>query len=118
MNPFKILQIRKEINEAKASPELFTKQKSQGFLYSFFIAPLLIAFIVCALFFIIGYTDIFGFQIGFFKFLFWAVLVVGIFIFSIMRKIIRFISKKVSKQTKNFVDAVGHESKDINDNNL
>jgi uncharacterized Tic20 family protein len=106
MNPFKILQIRKNIKEARSNPGQFAGEQAGELLWGILVIPIIIVALVLGLFFIVGYTDVFGFQLGFFKFLFWVALIVSFSVFSILRRIIKVASKITTKQTRRVVDAV------------
>ncbi|MCC7436346.1 hypothetical protein IT402_00500 [Candidatus Nomurabacteria bacterium] len=112
MNPFKLLQIRKNINEARENPSVFAGEQAKGFLWGLFLLPVIVCFLVVGIFFIIGYTELFGFQAGFFKFLFWVSLVVSFIVLSLLRMIVRTISKNTSNQTKKVIDAIVVEKGD------
>ncbi len=106
MNPFKLLQIRKNIKEARTNPGNFAGGQATELLWGILIIPIVIVVVVLGLFFIIGYTDVFGFQLGFFKFLFWVALIVSVTIFSVLRKVIKVASRIATKGTRRVVDAV------------
>lgn len=106
MNPFKILQIRKNIKEARENPSTFAGGQTKDFLWGIFLLPLVICILVLGLFFVLGYTELFGSHLGFFKFLFWVALIVSFLIFSLFRRIIGVASKIATKQTRRVVEAV------------
>lgn len=106
MNPFKILHIRKMVKEARTNPSGLAGEQVREVLWGIVMVPLVISIIIVALFYIAGYTDLFGFQLGFFKFLFWVAGIVGFVIFSTLRKIIRSIGRGASQGTKRVIDAV------------
>ncbi len=106
MNPFKILQIRKNIKDARANPSKFAGEQAGEMLRGIMIIPIIISVLGLGLFFIMGYTHIFGFQLGFFKLLFWLGLIVGFIFFSLVRRIIRATSRVTSNQTRRVIDAV------------
>ena len=110
MNPFKIFKIRKLVKDARENPSALAGEQVREVLWGIFIIPIIVCFLVVALFFFIGYTDILGFQIGFFKFLFWVSLVVGFTIFSVIRKIIKSVGRGASIGAKKVIDTVGQES--------
>ncbi len=112
MNPFKILHFRKMVNEARSNPSGLAGEQVREVLWGIVMIPLVIAILIVGVFFIIGYTDILGFQFGFFKFLFWVALIVGATIFSLIRKIIFSIGRGASRGTKRVIDAVVVEGKD------
>jgi uncharacterized Tic20 family protein len=112
MNPFKILHFRKMFKEARSNPSGLAGEQVREILWGIVTIPLVLAVIIVALFFIIGYTDLFGFQFGFFKLLFWIALVVGFTIFSLIRKIIFSIGRGASRGTKRVIDAVVSETKE------
>lgn len=114
MNPFKILHFRKMVNEARSNPSGLAGEQVREVLWGIVMIPLVLAFIIVGLFFIIGYTDVFGFQLGFFKFLFWVALIVGVSVFSLIRKIIFSIGRGASRGTKRVIDAVVVEDKELN----
>lgn len=106
MNPFKILQIRKNIKEARANPSGFVGGQAKEFIWGILTVPIVMVIVVLLLFFTIGYTDVFGFQWGFFKFLFWVGLVVSATAFVVVRKMVQIASKVATSSTKRVVDAV------------
>lgn len=112
MNPFKVLHIRKMVNEARANPSGLAGEQVREVLWGIVMIPLVISIVIIGLFFVIGYTDVLGFQLGFFKVLFWVALVVATAIFSVLRKIIVSIGRGASRATKSVVDAVASESRD------
>lgn len=112
MNPFKFLRFRKMIKEARSNPSGMAGEQVREVLWGIVMIPLVIAFVIVGLFFIIGYTDVFGFQLGFFKILFWVSLIVGTTIFSLIRKIIFSIGRGASRGAKRVIDAVVVEDKD------
>ncbi len=114
MNPFKILHFRKMVNEARSNPSGLAGEQVREVLWGIVMIPLVLAFIIVGLFFIIGYTDVFGFQLGFFKFLFWVALIVGVSVFSLIRKIIFSIGRGASRGAKKVLDAVVVEDKELN----
>lgn len=106
MNIFKILKIKKSIKDAQNDPNAFAKDQVRGILWGLVILPLLISTIVVILFFIIGYTELFGFQVGFFKFLFWISFAFILLIFSLIRRITRHVSKITFNQNRKIINAV------------
>ncbi len=106
MNPFQILQIRKNIKDARANPSGFAGEQAKEILWGILIIPIIICILILGLFFIIGYTEVLGFQLGFFKFLFWIALIVSFSVFSLLRRLIRATSRVASSQTRKVVDAV------------
>lgn len=110
MNPFKILQIRKNIRDARANPSGFAGEQAGEVLWGILMIPIIICALVVGVFFVIGYTDVLGFQLGFFKFLFWVALIVSFTIFSLLRRLIRAASRTVSSGSKRVIDAVVVES--------
>lgn len=112
MNPFKILHIRKMVNDARSNPSGLAGEQVREVLWGIVMIPLVISIIIVALFYIVGYTDLFGFQLGFFKFLFWVAGIVGFIIFSTLRKIIRSIGRGASTGTKKVIDTFAKESVD------
>jgi uncharacterized Tic20 family protein len=109
MNPFKILQIIKMVKEARANPAGFSGEQAREVLWGIFIIPIIICMLVLVAFFLAGYTDVLGFQVGFFKFLFWLALFVSFAIFSVIRRIISSLGKGASMATKKVVETVGQE---------
>jgi uncharacterized Tic20 family protein len=114
MNPFQILQIRKNIKDARANPSGFAGEQTKEILWGIMIIPIIICALVIILFFVIGYTDVLGFQLGFFKFLFWVALIVSFSIFSLLRRIIRATSRTVTSGSKRVIEAVVVESTEEN----
>lgn len=112
MNPFKILQIRKNIKDARENPSIFAGGQVKDFLWGVFVLPIIVCILILGIFFVIGFTDLFGFQIGFFKFLFWVALFMSFIFFSVIRRIIGSISKTTTKQTTKIIEAVVVEEKD------
>ncbi len=112
MNPFKILKIRKLVKDFKDSPSALAGGSAREVLWGILILPIVICLLGIILFFMIGYTNILGFQWGFFKFLFWVSLFVGLAIFSLIKRIIKSLGKGVSVATKKVIDATSKEIKD------
>ncbi len=106
MNPFKILHIRKMVRDARTNPSGLAGEQVREVLWGIVMIPLVISIIIISLFFIVGYTELFGFQLGFFKFLFWVALIVATAIFSVLRKIIGSIGRGAASGTKRVIDAV------------
>lgn len=109
MNPFKIFKIRKLVKEARENPGKLAGEEIRGVLWGLFIIPIVIAILGLVLFFLVGYTQVLGFQIGFFKFLFWLALFVGLTIFTVLRRIVRAVGTKAQVGTSHVVEVVGKE---------
>lgn len=112
MNPFKILQIRKNIKDARQNPSKFAGEQTKEVLWAVMIVPIVISLIGLILFFIMGYTELFGSQLGFFKFLFWLGFIVSFVFFLIIRRIISSVSSVSTSTTKRVIEAVVVESKE------
>lgn len=100
---FKIFKIRKSIKEIEESPSQFASSEVRDTLWGLILAPIIIIIIGVIIFFILGYTNLFGFHFGFFKFLFWLSLIVGLIIFSLSRTIINALGKKTMIHTKSIL---------------
>ncbi len=97
---FKIFQLKKTLREVRENPSAFAGGQMREFLWGVFILPLLIVGGILILFFIMGYTDVFGFHYGIFKILFWITIVVaGIFLL-MLRLSIRLLGKKTVGYTE------------------
>ena len=112
MNPFKILQIRKMVKEARENPSKLAGEQVREMLWGLLIVPIVVGVLVLGLFFIMGYTHLFGFTLGIFRFLFWLGLVPSLIAFLMFRKLIVSASKISVRQTERVVEAVGQEVKD------
>ena len=112
MNPFKILQIRKMVKEARENPSKLAGEQVREALWGLLIVPIVVGVLVLGLFFIMGYTHLFGFTLGIFRFLFWLGLVPTLVSFLMFRKLIVSASKITVTQTKKVVDAVAVETRD------
>ncbi|MES2930215.1 MAG: hypothetical protein V4665_00305 [Patescibacteria group bacterium] len=108
---FKFFHVKKMLNEARKNPSAFAGSEVHGTLWAIFLIPLVIIIGAIVLFFILGYTDLFGFHHGIFKFLFWLTLAVSTMLFLILRRIIRAISRVTARQTKNILHALGDKNK-------
>jgi uncharacterized Tic20 family protein len=106
MNPFKILHIRTMMRDARTNPSGLAGEQVREVLWGIIMIPLIFSIIIVALFYIVGYTDLFGFQLGFFKALFWVGLIVATVIFSVLRKIIKAIGRSAATGTKRVIEAV------------
>jgi len=103
---FKIFHIKKLVKEARENPSGLAGDEVSDVLWGIVLVPLIIAIIGIILFFIIGYTNLFGFQFGFFKFLFWLSLIVSFIIFSIIRRIVKSVSKSTVIHTKSVLKTI------------
>ncbi len=111
MNPFKILHIRKMIKEGRENPSRLAGEQTAEMMWGIVLVPIIICVLLLILFFIMGYTHLFGFSSGFFRFLFWFFLIPGIFVFGAIRKMIGLASRTTTTQAKKVVDAVATEVK-------
>lgn len=112
MNPFKLLHIRKMVRDVRGNPSGLAGEQVREVLWGIVMIPLVISIVIVAIFYIIGYTDLFGFQVGFFKVLFWVATIVGFIIFSTLRRLIRGIGRGASTGTKKVIDTFAKESSD------
>lgn len=110
MNPFKILQIRKMVKDARENPSKLAGEQVGEALWGLLIVPMIFGIIVLGLFFIMGYTHLFGFTLGIFRFLFWLGLVPSLITFLMFRKLIISASKISVSGTKRVVDAVAEDT--------
>ncbi len=97
------------IKEARENPSALAGEQVREMLWAMVALPIIVGLVFVILFFIMGYTHLFGFQAGFFRFLFWVSCVVGFVFFSFIRKMISSIGRGAMKQTKAVVDAVASE---------
>ena len=107
---FQIFHIKRIINDAKENPSGLAGNEAKDVLWGIVLIPLIIAILGIILFFIIGYTHLLGFQFGFFKFLFWLSLIVGYIIFSVIRRIIKSVSKSTTIHTKSVLKTFNLEN--------
>lgn len=112
MNPFKILQIRKMVKEAKENPSKLAGEQVREALWGLLILPIISGVVILGLFFIMGYTHLFGFTLGIFRFLFWLGLIPSLLTFLMFRKLIVSASRMSASQTKRVVDAVATDTTD------
>lgn len=103
---FKILHIKKLVKEARENPSALAGNEVGDALWGIVLIPLIIGIIGIILFFIMGYTSLFGFQFGFFKFLFWLSLIIGFIIFSIIRRLVKSVSKSTIIHTKSVLKTI------------
>ncbi len=97
---FKIFKIRKMVKEVSEDPGNLAKEEIGDFLKGMVLLPFVIAILGIILFFLAGYTDVFGKEIGFFKFLFWLALSVSFGIFFIVRMFIRILSRATEETVR------------------
>lgn len=109
---FKIFHIKNLIKEARANPGAVAGSEVRDVLWGIVLIPIVIATLGIILFFLIGYTHIFGFQLGFFKFLFWLSLIVSFVIFSVIRRIVKSVGRSATIHTKNVVKALNLENEE------
>lgn len=100
---FEIFHINKIVKGIKENPGKLAGEEISDVLWGIVIIPLIIGGLGIILFFILGYTNLFGFHFWFFKFLFWMSLIIGIIIFSIIRKIFQSVSKKTMIHTESVI---------------
>ncbi len=106
---FKIFHIKKLVKEARENPSNLAGSEVSDVLWGIVLIPIIIATIGIIIFFIIGYTHWFGFQLGFFKFLFWLSLIVSLSIFSVVRKMVKSVSKSATIHTKSVIKTLNLE---------
>jgi uncharacterized membrane protein len=94
---FKIFQIRKDIKEGREAPASFAVDKGFEFFFGLLLIPLIIYLAVVTLLFLSGYTEVFGFESGLARLVFWLLAIPGA-IFSLMFYKIRKFIKKLSKR--------------------
>ncbi len=107
---FRVFQIRKYIREAKENPSALAGNEVGDTLWGIVLVPLVIGIIGIILFFIIGYTNLFGFHLGFFKFLFWLSLIIGLIVFSVIRSLIKSVSRSTTIHTKSIIKTLDLEN--------
>ncbi len=112
MNPFKILQVKKMIKEGREDPSKFAGGQVGEILWGLVIVPIIVGVVALGLFFIMGYTHLFGFQAGVFKFLFWIGLLPAIVVFLAVHKMIGGAGQGVSSGANKIIEAVARESSD------
>jgi heme exporter protein D len=100
---FKVFHIRKILKGVHENPSKLAGEEAGDALWDIVLIPLIILVGGIILFFILGYTNVFRFHLGFFKFLFWLSLIVSILIFSIIRRIIKSVSKTTTIHTENIL---------------
>ena len=94
---FKILQIKKDIKDARQNPASFGLGKGGELFLGIIIIPLIIYASVVVLLFLSGYTSTFGFESSLARVIFWILLVPGVassFLFFKIRKFLKGLSKK------------------------
>ncbi len=98
---FKLLRIRKTAKEIRQDTGGFVAGEVAETAIGILIIPGIVIVLFLALFFILGFTNLLGGPMGFFKFLFILGLVVSLGIVAILRPIIRLLKRG----TKRAVDA-------------
>lgn len=94
---FKIFQIRKDIREGREAPASFATSKGFELIFGLLLIPLIIYLSVVTLLFLSGYTEVFGFESGLARLVFWLLAIPGA-IFSLMFYKIRKFIKRLSKK--------------------
>jgi hypothetical protein len=107
---FKIFHIKRIIQEARENPSKLAGNEVGDILWDIVLIPIIIGIAGILLFFIVGYTNWFGFHLGIFKFLFWLSLIVGVVIFSVIRQIVKSISKTTTIHTKSVIKTLDLET--------
>lgn len=111
---FEIFHIKKILKGAQENPSALAGNEVGDILWGIILIPLIIGIIGIILFFILGYTNWFGFHFGFFKFLFWVSLVVGFIIFSIIKSTVASVSRSTTIHTKSVMKTLDIENEEEN----
>jgi hypothetical protein len=88
---FRVLQIRKMVDEATDNPGKFTGGQIRELFVNMLIAPLLFVLFFLGIFFVFGFTALLGGPFLFFKFLFWISLIIILSVLYFLIKIYRII---------------------------
>ncbi len=90
------------LQDIRKDPGKFGAEEVRDMLIGMILVPMVVIGLGLILFFILGYTEIFGRAIGFFKVLFWIGIIVSASLLLIVRKLIMWIMR-ITKQTTNTV---------------
>lgn len=96
----KIFKIKRIIREAKENPSALAGDETADLVQDIFIIPIISLVVSSIITYLLGYTDvIFNLgPFGFFKFLFWILILITIFVF-ILFKTIRKAVKNITERT-------------------
>ncbi len=103
---FQVFKIQKLIREGKENPSKLAGEETGDIIKGIFILPLILVGTSALVSFLLGYTTvIFGLgPFGFFKFLFWVLVIIKIGLYVLMRKIARVSRTITEKTTHNIID--------------
>lgn len=105
---FKIFKIKNTIKDLKENPGKFAGEEAGGFFLGMILGPIFVPLLVLILLFILGFTSLIGGPFGFFKFLFFLLLIPSSIIFWILFKAYKFIKGSAKKAVD---DTIKVESK-------